>query len=62
MAVNSQQALCEELRVLFVFQLSDSLEEPVCGWVKFYFLFCFIQFDEVVFCKKFCDVLNFVTV
>lgn len=62
LVVKSQRILCEELRGLFVFQLSDSLEEPACGGVKFYFLFCFIQFDEAVFCQKFCDVLNFVTV
>lgn len=48
--------------ILFVFQLPKSLEEPVCGLIKFYFLLRFIQFDEVVICQKFCDILNLATV
>jgi len=48
----------KELTILFVFQLPNFLEEPVRGWINYYFLFCFIQFDKVVFCQKFRDVLN----
>jgi hypothetical protein len=51
-----------ELSILFFFQLPKPLKELVRGRIKFHFLLRFIQFDEVVGCQKFCEILNLAAV
>ena len=53
LVVKSQRILCEELRGLFVFQLSDSLEEPACGGSSFIFCSASSSLTKLYFARNF---------